>query len=110
MASILPSPDTFDVLISLIKSWDWTHPERQQPRHESHNEIEDELIAWRSLKSADINSAGPVRFRSLPNGRTEVKVVMTYEPPFGRLGMEIARFFGEDPAQHFETICSATNR
>ena len=44
------------------------------------------------------------------NGRTEVTVVMRYEPPFGWLGMEIVRFFGEDPAQHFETICTATNR
>ena len=78
---------------------------------EIHNEIEDELIAWRSLESADINNADPAWFRSrLPNGRTEVKVVMRYEPPFGRLGMEIARSFGEDPAQHFETICTATNR
>lgn len=43
---------------------------------EIHNEIGDELIAWRSLESADINNAGPARFRSLPNGPTEVKVVM----------------------------------
>jgi len=66
---------------------------------EIHNEIENELIAWRSLESADINNAGSVRFRSLPNGRTEVKVVMSYEPPFGRFGLEIAKLLGEDPAQ-----------
>ncbi len=41
---------------------------------EIHNEIENELIAWRSLEGADINNAGSVHFRTLPDGRTEVKV------------------------------------
>ena len=41
---------------------------------EIHNEIENELIAWRSLESADIHNAGSVRFRRLPNGQTEVKL------------------------------------
>ncbi len=40
---------------------------------EIHNEIENELIAWRSLEGADINNAGSVHFRRLPDGRTEVK-------------------------------------
>jgi uncharacterized membrane protein len=64
-----------------------------------HNEVENELIAWRSLERAHINHAGSVRFRRLPNGLTEVKVTMSYEPPFGRFGLEIAKLLGEDPAQ-----------
>jgi uncharacterized membrane protein len=64
-----------------------------------HNEIENELIAWRSLGGADINNAGSVRFRRLPNGLTEVKVTMSFEPPFGRFGLEVARLLGGDPAQ-----------
>jgi uncharacterized membrane protein len=66
---------------------------------EIHNEIENELIAWRSLEGADINNAGSVRFRRQPDGRTEVKVAMSFEPPFGRFGLEIAKLLGDDPAQ-----------
>jgi uncharacterized membrane protein len=64
-----------------------------------HNDIENELIAWRSLKGADINHAGSVRFHGLADGVTEVKLAMSFEPPFGRFGLEIARLLGEDPAQ-----------
>jgi uncharacterized membrane protein len=66
---------------------------------EIHNEIENELIAWRSLEGADINNAGSVRFRGLPDGSTEVKLTMSFEPPFGRFGLEIAKLLGEDPEQ-----------
>ena len=69
---------------------------------EIHNEIENELIAWRSLEGADINNAGSVRFRRLPDGLTEVKVTMSFEPPFGRFGLEIAKLLGEDPAQQLQ--------
>ena len=65
---------------------------------EIHNEIENELIAWRSLEGAGINNAGSVRFRALPDGLTEVKVAMSFEPPFGRFGLEVAKLVGEDPA------------
>jgi uncharacterized membrane protein len=66
---------------------------------EIHNEIENELIAWRSLEGADINNAGSVHFRRLPEGLTEVRVTMSFEPPFGRFGLEVAKLLGEDPAQ-----------
>ena len=65
---------------------------------EVHNEIENELIAWRSLKNSDIHHAGSVRFRAVPGG-TEVIVTMSYEPPFGVFGSKIARFLGEDPSE-----------
>ena len=69
---------------------------------EIHNDIENELIAWRSLKGADINNAGSVRFRRLANDLTEVKVTMSFEPPFGRFGLEIAKLLGEDPVQQLQ--------
>jgi uncharacterized membrane protein len=65
---------------------------------EIHNDIENELIAWRSLENAAINNAGSVSFRKAPEGRgTEVKVVINYEPPFGVFGSAIAKLFGEEP-------------
>jgi uncharacterized membrane protein len=70
---------------------------------EVYNEKENELIAWRSLEDADVNNAGSVRFRRAPNGRgTEVKVVLNYEPPGGKIGAAIAKLFGEEPGQQIE--------
>lgn len=41
-----------------------------------------ELIAWRSLEGADVDSAGTVRFEQSPRGRgTVVKLEMHYHPP-----------------------------
>jgi uncharacterized membrane protein len=57
-----------------------------------------ELIAWRSLDGADVDSAGTVRFEEAPGGRgTVVKLEMHYHPPAGALGAGIAKLFGEDP-------------
>jgi uncharacterized membrane protein len=68
-----------------------------------HNEIEDELIAWRSLPGADVNNAGSVHFTPVGNGSsTEVVVVLSYEPPAGKLGAAVARLLGEEPSKQVE--------
>jgi uncharacterized membrane protein len=67
-----------------------------------HNEIEDELIAWRSLPGADVNNAGSVHFTPAGEGRTEVRVVLSYEPPAGKMGAAIAKLLGEEPSQQVE--------
>jgi len=64
---------------------------------EIHNEIPNELIAWRSLEDSEVDNAGSVRFMPTENGDTEVRVVLRYEPPAGKLGAAVARLFGEDP-------------
>lgn len=64
-----------------------------------HNEIEDELIAWRSLPGADVNQAGSVHFVPTEDGQTEVRVVLRYRAPAGKVGDAVARLFGEDPAR-----------
>jgi uncharacterized membrane protein len=67
---------------------------------EIHNDIENELIAWRSLPGSDVDNAGSVHFRPAAGGRgTEVRVVLRYDPPTGRLGAAIATLLGEAPAQ-----------
>jgi uncharacterized membrane protein len=66
-----------------------------------HNEIEDELIAWRSLPGADVDHAGSVHF--IPIGQsTEVRVVLSYDPPAGRIGATVAKLLGEEPGQQVE--------
>ena len=45
------------------------------------------LIAWRSVPGASVDIAGSVRFDPAPGGRgTEIKVILTYAPPAGKLG------------------------
>ena len=62
------------------------------------NDIPNELIAWRSLGGAQVDNAGSVRFVPAPGNRgTEVKVVLDYIPPAGRIGNWIAAMFGQDP-------------
>src|SRR5215213_10719454 len=62
------------------------------------NDEPNALIAWRSLPNADVDNTGSVRFVPAPGDRgTEVKVVLDYIPPAGRLGKWVARLFGEEP-------------
>jgi uncharacterized membrane protein len=60
----------------------------------------DRLIAWTSVEGADIENSGFVRFQPATGDRgTEVKVVMEYNPIAGKLGVAIAKLFGEEPEQ-----------
>jgi uncharacterized membrane protein len=61
------------------------------------------LIAWRSLPNADVDNAGSVRFVPAPGDRgTEVRVVLDYIPPAGRVGKFVAKLFGEEPKQQIQ--------
>lgn len=67
---------------------------------EIYNENPNEMIAWRSLEGAAVDSAGSVHFTAGPAGRsTEVRVVLKYNPPAGKIGAGIAKLLGDDPAQ-----------
>ena len=64
------------------------------------NQVENELIAWRSLEGSEVPNAGSVRFTDAAGGRgTEVRIaVLQYNPPGGTAGAFIAKLFGEDPS------------
>ncbi len=66
---------------------------------EIHNEIPDELIAWRSLPGSEVDHAGSVHFSPVRNDGTEVRVILRYDPPAGKLGAAVARLFGEEPSR-----------
>ena len=67
------------------------------------NEEPGKLIAWRSLEGADVPNSGSVRFVELPGGRgTEVRVELEYKPPAGKIGMAVAKLFGEEPNQQVD--------
>jgi uncharacterized membrane protein len=67
-----------------------------------HNEIDDELIAWRTRPGADVSSAGSVHFTPVGQDATEVHVVLSYNPPAGRLGAAVAKILGEEPSKQIE--------
>ena len=67
---------------------------------ETIEDVPNERIAWRSLPGSDVHNAGTVAFRPAPQGRgTEVRVIMEYKPPFGKLGQKVAKLFREEPGQ-----------
>lgn len=64
------------------------------------DERPNELIAWRTLPGARVESAGRVEFRRRPGGQgTILRVDMEYRPPAGALGAAVAMAFGEEPEQ-----------
>jgi uncharacterized membrane protein len=62
------------------------------------NEIDDQLIAWKSLPGADVVSAGSVSFRPARRGGTELTVSMQYAPPAGKAGAAMAWLMGRGSA------------
>lgn len=68
-----------------------------------HNELANELIAWRSLPGADVDSAGSVWFKPTPNGRgTAVRVAMQFNPPGGAVGATVASILGANPEEQMK--------
>lgn len=63
------------------------------------SDVENNRIGWKSTEGADIPNAGVVEFLPTTNRGTEVKVVLTYEPPAGKFGALVAKMFGEEPKQ-----------
>lgn len=60
-----------------------------------------ERIAWRTVGTDDdIRHSGSVTFRRAPGFRgTEVHVRLSYDPPGGKVGVMLAKLFGEEPGQ-----------
>jgi uncharacterized membrane protein len=64
------------------------------------NEIPNQLIAWKTVGDPDIAHAGSVHFKDAPEGGTEMRIVLDYEPPGGMVGpllSSLARTFGHSP-------------
>jgi len=60
---------------------------------------ENEVISWESLAGAEVQNAGSVWFEPANNRGTQVKVLLRYYPPTGRVGAAVAELFGEAPDQ-----------
>ncbi len=67
------------------------------------NERPNELISWRSLEGSEVDTAGSIHFQPAPDGRgTEVRVVLKYNPPLGKLGSSVAWLFGSSAEKEIE--------
>jgi uncharacterized membrane protein len=63
-------------------------------------EVQDRLIAWRSLPGSAVENSGQVQFSEAPGGRgTLVRATIRYSAPGGKLGMAVARLFGQSASQ-----------
>src|SRR5262249_46066055 len=59
---------------------------------------QNEMIGWRSLAGADVDTAGYVRFERAAGGRgTVVRVALQCNPPAGKVGAALATLMGEKP-------------
>jgi uncharacterized membrane protein len=89
-----------DVIDATHSHWVATGPAGTRAEWDAEiiSDIPGELIGWKSLESADVVSAGSVRFRAMPGG-TEITVHLQYDLPAGRIGEWIAEAFGQAPSQ-----------
>lgn len=69
--------------------------------------LEDEpghLISWCTTEESEVHHRGSVRFQEAPGGRgTELRVVLSYRVPAGKLGTMAALLTGEEPGQQLRT-------
>lgn len=61
------------------------------------NDVENQLIGWRSLPGSQVENGGSVRFDPSGADSTVVRISLQYNPPAGSIGASFARWFGESP-------------
>jgi uncharacterized membrane protein len=64
--------------------------------------VENRVLAWRSLPGSTVENAGIVRFEDAPDGTTRVTVRVSYSPPAGQIGHNLASIFGADPKREMD--------
>ena len=66
------------------------------------NDIPNEVIAWRTVPEAPVQSSGEVRFEPTSTGGTRIQVRMWYRPPANLVGHAAAWMFGRDPKHQMD--------
>ena len=68
-----------------------------------HEDTVNERISWSTLDSSPIQHNGSVRFSVDPQGRgTQIKAVLRYDIPAGKVGQALAKLLGEEPGQQLD--------
>jgi uncharacterized membrane protein/osmotically-inducible protein OsmY len=65
-------------------------------------DIPNELLAWKSVEGANVESAGMVQFGRNEDSTTSVQIKLSYNPPAGAIGHAIAALFGSDPKSEMD--------
>ncbi len=94
--------DIKDIRIISPKKSHWTVELKSGLKAEWDAEITaervNEMIAWKSTKSSEVETSGSVWFSPAPGGRgTVVSLLMDYSVPGGKLTELLTKITGEDP-------------
>jgi uncharacterized membrane protein len=65
-------------------------------------QIPNELLAWKSVEGAAVESSGIIHFARNEDGTTAVDIKLSYNPPAGAIGHVVARLFGSDPKREMD--------
>jgi len=65
-------------------------------------QIPNELLAWKSVEGAAVESSGIIHFARNEDGTTAVDIKLSYNPPTGAIGHVVARLFGSDPKREMD--------
>jgi uncharacterized membrane protein len=60
---------------------------------ETVKEEEGKELSWRSLPHATIKNSGKINFSDTPGGATRIDLHLSYRPPLGKVGEELAWLF-----------------
>ncbi|WP_037454019.1 SRPBCC family protein [Skermanella stibiiresistens] len=100
LSRIMPEIDRIDTRDQRHSHWVVTGPGGAKVRFDAEvtDESENQRIAWRSVGDADVKNSGKVTFNDAPGDRgTEVRLELTYDAPFGKLGQGVAMLTGQEP-------------
>lgn len=64
--------------------------------------VPNQLLAWKTLPGSLIRHAGQVRFFPGERGTTKIELDLSYNPPAGILGYELAKLLGMEPKKRIE--------
>jgi uncharacterized membrane protein len=102
LPTVIPALRSVRILDGRRSQWVAARPAgwRSKWTAEIINDVPNELIAWRTIRGADVVSAGSVHFEpGLPSRGTIVRVKLQYDPPAGKLGAAVAWALGDSPAR-----------
>lgn len=64
--------------------------------------VPNRLLAWKTMPGSTIQHAGRVHFEPDADGGTRIHITLSYNPPTGGLGHELAELLGGDPKSRMD--------
>jgi uncharacterized membrane protein len=105
LAGIVPLLTSVEMLDDVRSRWTIAAPGNISVHWDAEitRDVPDEMIGWRSMAGAPIETAGYVRFEPAPGNRgTMVRVALEYNPLASRVGAAVATLFGKQPGTHID--------